>query len=512
MDPAIFGVNPGEHIPGQVLHQYLTQFAERFDVAKRIRFHTVVENIQDGGDSGWILNLATKGKKTKVLAQKVICATGVTNEPFMPKLRGAEDFGAPLFHSKQFKEYADTLDTTKRLAVLGGAKSSWDVAYAYARAGAKVDMIIRESGKGPVWMTPVYVTPFKKALEKLIFVRFLTWLSPCIWGDADGYGFIRRFLHGTFFGRSIVNAFWWILGTDAIALGKFDNHVETKKLKPWSAAFWIGAGLSILNYPTDFLELVRNGTITVHHADIDHLSKNKVHLSTDEVLNVDALVCATGWKHAPPLQFDPPGMAQELGLPYYSTSPSLLSLKADEDIFKRFPRLKNRPNLYPKNKSELGRPAEDPQIPNEPYKLYRFLVPPNPVYIERRNIAFPGTLLCLTPAGCAQIQALWITAFFSGKIPIKASEKDIQWETELWSRFGKWRTPAGSGAKYPDFAFDTLPYLDVLLKDMGLNHMRKNGLFKNLTEPYEPADYRGLVREWQELESSKAKDESKKTS
>ena len=59
----------------------------------------------------------------------------------------------------------------------------------------------------------------------------------------------------------------------------------------------------------------------MHLADILHLSAGTVHLSTDMNLSTDALICATGWKHTPPINFTPPGIEEILGLPHYSSRP-----------------------------------------------------------------------------------------------------------------------------------------------------------------------------------------------
>ncbi|KAJ9637881.1 hypothetical protein H2199_007376 [Coniosporium tulheliwenetii] len=304
-------VKPGEHIPGAVLHQYLTQFAKKFDVYRRIRFNTTVKSVQHEESGGWLLTVISNAEEksaaseSQLLAQKLIVATGLTSEPFMPALAGADSFNGPLFHSKDFLRNADTLKSADSVCVLGGAKSAWDVAYAYASSGVQVNMIIRESGRGPVWMAPPYVTPLKKWLEKLVHTRFLTWFSPCIWGNEDGYGGIRGFLHGTVAGRFMVDSFWKVLGGDVLSLNGYDKHPETAKLKPWYPAFWIGSGLSILNYPTDFFDYVRSGKIRVHIADITSLSDGTVHLSNGESLKTDALICSTGWKHRPPIDFLP---------------------------------------------------------------------------------------------------------------------------------------------------------------------------------------------------------------
>lgn len=191
-------------------------------------------------------------------------------------------------------------------------------------------------------MAPPYVTPLKKWLEKLVRTRFLTWFSPCIWGAADGYSGIRNFLHGSYIGRKIVDTFWYILGNDVITLNGYVKHFELGKLKPWHGVFWIGSGLSILNFRADFFQLVQDGKIQVHVADIAHLSKGTVHLSSSEALPTDALLCATGWKAETTIKGT--GSNEELGLPYYSNDTSTITLEADKEILKQFPRLQYQPN------------------------------------------------------------------------------------------------------------------------------------------------------------------------
>ncbi|RDW71020.1 hypothetical protein BP6252_07583 [Coleophoma cylindrospora] len=494
MDEARFGVRHGQHIPGAVTHRYLTEYAQHFGFFDKIRVSTKVQAAEKT-EKGWKLTVistenesnAQNGSAAKfLLTAKLIVATGLTSEAKLPAFSGSESFGRPLFHSREFLDYAYTMNSAKSATVLGGSKSAWDAAYAYATAGVPVDMIIRKSGRGPVWMAPPYVTPLKKWLEKLVHTRFLTWFSPCIWGSADGYSGIRKWLHGNFLGRKIVDTFWQILGSDVITLNGFDKHPEMQKLKPWQSAFWIGNGLGILNYPTDFFELVREGKIRVHVADITHLSEGTVHLSNGEALVTDVLLCATGWKAGTPIKFI--GASNEqLGLPYYSDATSKATEMADQEIFKQFPRLQNQP--------DINEPTANPSTPNQPFRLYRFMVPPS--MIDDKSLAFAGMITTISTSMCAQAQGLWISAYFDGKLNRLAdSQEELQWETTLHSRFGKWRYPSGHGAMFPDFVFDAMPYLDMLMTDLGLKAHRKPGTLSEIFQPYGPEDYKGLVREW----------------
>lgn len=520
MDEKLFDVKRGEHIPGPTLHDYLCRFAERFDIYTRIRFNCRVDTVERNETGGWIIrpilykqvNDPGERNSIPILTQKLVICTGLTSEPFVPSFTGSGTFNSPIYHAKYLLDHAPIIaKTATNVVILGGSKSAYDAAYAHASAGVTVDWVVRESGHGPAWMSPALVTPLKKRLEGLVGVRFLTWFSPCIWGDEDGFGGVRNFLHNTRIGRSIVEAFWSVLGNDVITLTGYDKHAETKKLKPWIPAFWIGSSLSILNYPTDFFEYVRNGTIKVHVTDINRLSPKTVHLTNGATLHADALICSTGWKHRPSIQFLPEGIDKQLGLPYRSTSPDdPLAQKADHEILQRFPKLATQPVINKHYKPLDG--DGSPESLDRSFQLYRFMVPP--AFIDDRSIAATGMMISIHTASAAQAQALWVTAYFSGHLPhtatVPSSANDprptfdkakVRWEAMLHNRFNKWRYPGGFGKRFPDIVFDAVPYIDMLLRDLGLEHRRKNSWWGELFHPYGPQDYGGLVEEWMAMVS-----------
>ncbi|CAK7226302.1 hypothetical protein SEUCBS140593_006194 [Sporothrix eucalyptigena] len=523
MTTEVYGVKPGEHIPGTVVHRYLADYADKFGVAAHFRGSTKVVSAELIPEGGWTLTLEKEGKTSTLVARKLIVATGLTSEPFLPHIEGQETFGVPLFHGRDFLQHADTLEIPegntdkKTVAVFGGTKSAWDMVYAYASKGIQVEWIIRSTGHGPIWQAPPYVTPLKKWLEKLVMTRMLTWFSPCIWGDADGYTGMRGFYHGSALGRRITDTFWSILGGDVITLNKYAAHPETAKLKPWSEAMFTASSFSILNYETDFFDLVRSGKVHIHLGEISSLSSGgKVHLADGTLLTVSALACATGWKHVPPMKFLPEGIDKQLGLPHVPSEDEPVFSKtavdkADDEILKRFPRLRDQP-VQNKNLTPLltsgGLSSTDsitPSTPLTPYTLYRFVLPPTSEFVRRRDIAFAGVVMNFSIPLMAQLQSLWILALFDGTLPknVVPSADDqeklasLQYTTVLTSRFGKWRYPAGHGNQFPDFVFDALPYLDQLLGDLGLPIYRKGGLLAEATTPYGPEDYKDIVAEWQ---------------
>lgn len=511
MDQEAFGIKPGEHISGEVAHRYLRAFAEHFGISSKIRFRSKVESIEKldtENNDHWLVtylkaNGAKKVEQGEISTPKIIVATGAHSEPFIPNLEGAEDFDSPIFHSKDLAKKGGAITQAKSVVVLGAAKSGYDAAYLAASQGVEVDWIINESGRGPGWIAPPYVTPFKMWLERLVNTRFFTWFSPCSWGDADGFGGIRNFLHKTAIGRWIVDIYWKLLAYDVVSLNGFDKHPETKKLKPWTSPFWVASSFSILNYPTDLYDLVREGKIRVHVADIHHLSPKTVHLVGGHTIKTDVLISCTGWKSSPNMKFLPEGIDKELGFSHKKSYDSDLVLSADATILTRFPRLHRRPEI--KEPYHEDPKPYTPREVHEPFRLYRHMVPP--ALIKDRSIGFVGLATNFSVCVCSQIQALWLTAYLDGKLPLNTSsptfEEDVRWSTIFHSQFGKWRYPFGS-RHHPDFVFDVVPYLDWLLGDLGLKSHRKMGWWSETFEPYGAEDYRGLIEEFQAMYTKKS--------
>ncbi|KAK7744842.1 hypothetical protein SLS62_010004 [Diatrype stigma] len=533
MDSATFGVKTDEHIPGEVIYTYLQAYAEKFGIARLIRLQSkvIVAEHQDTDEGGWILTVARPDQyRTKLYARRLIVASGLTSEAFLPHFAGQETFGGRIFHGKHFLQNSDTLKTANSVTIFGGTKFAWDAVYSYATAGVKVNWgplafasltdEIAASGHGPTWISPSYVTPFKRWIEQLANTRFLTWFSPCIWGDADGYSRIRRFYHGTAIGRAIVNTFWKVLGNDVLTLNAYDSHPKTAKVKPWTNAMFTGASFSILNYDTDIFELIKGDLVDVHVGEIDHLSPGKIHLADGTEFASDVLLANTGWKHVPPIRFLPEGIDRELGIPHAlaEDAPAAdlanqreLIDRVDQEILARFPRLKDQP-VWNKNyvpiTEQKGIDSQDevtPCSPLTPYMLYHFILPPSPRFLRPRDTAFVGIVSNFSNTITAHLQGLWISAYFSGLLandaPAAALESDqamqkLRHETALHNRFGRWRYPTDWGHRNPNFIFDAVPYLDLLQRDLGLRIHRKKGRFAEWYDPYGPRDYRDVDEEW----------------
>ncbi|GCB21515.1 phenylacetone monooxygenase [Aspergillus awamori] len=520
MDSATFGVKPGEHIPGHVLHQYLNAYVDHFNLRDMIRLETKVEVVEHVDEDGsWLLTTSPTSssdteKKDTIHTKKLLLATGMTSRPFLPHFPGQETYPHPITHTGTLLPHQATLfQKDKKVVIYGGTKSAWDAVHTAATSGANVTWIIRSTGHGPTWMSPPYVTPLKRWFEKLLTTRLLTWFSPCIWGDADGCSGIRWFLHSTWLGRKIVNAFWAVLTNDLLTLNNYDGHEETKKLKPWISPFWVASGLSILNYETDFYSLIREGKVRVVIDEIVELTEDGgISLGdSGEVVQSEGLICATGWEATPNMEFRPAEIERDLGFPWaedYLATPMVK--RADQEILTRFPKLRESLSVGVNAKEDYRPLAKGaPATAKHPFRLVRFMVPA--AFMKERSVAVLGTPMTVNTPLIAQVQALWVAAFMGDGMGVKARETcpeelkkglltegevdgDVVWEMALHTQFGKYRCPGGFGKRNLDTVFDTLPYIDLLLQDLGLDWRRKGSL--KWLEPYGMEDYKGLVEEW----------------
>jgi cation diffusion facilitator CzcD-associated flavoprotein CzcO len=236
-----FGVQDGEHVPGQVMHEYLAAYAKKWDLPKRISLRTTVktvEKVEDDHGGHWRLTIRSlmphvdDGPAESIITtRKLIVSTGVTNNPHQPSIPGGEQFDAPIIHSTALgREQGQLLENSdvRIVAVLGGGKSAYDAVYLTACAGREVVWLMRRSGRGPAWIFPPHtnIGPFKAwrevretslellsgrtdaPVQKLVTRRIVSFFSPCIWGSVDGFGWVRRILHATWLGKLLSQKFW----------------------------------------------------------------------------------------------------------------------------------------------------------------------------------------------------------------------------------------------------------------------------------------------------------------
>ncbi|GAB7353461.1 hypothetical protein MBLNU459_g3921t1 [Dothideomycetes sp. NU459] len=520
-----FGVEPGNHIPGAVVHNYLREYADNFNIFNLIRFNTKVKSAEKLDDGSWKLevdSLKTEDNPARtysVSTKKLIIATGLTSQPEAVHYKGEENFDAPVINSAALategvRMIEQTSSEDRQITVLGGSKSAYDAVYMFASQGFKVNWVIRQSGYGATWMAPphIQVGPKRVRVEHVPCTRFLSWFSPCLWGSDASW--VRSFLHGTAVGRFVVRKFWNKLGSDILAQSGLNSDPELRKLIPDESCMWYATSLAIINYKESIHDLVTSGRVRVYREDVSHLSSQSIHLASGATIHSPGgLVTATNWQWAPNLELQPANLHAELGIPsdQYSADQKQfwdgLDEQADKVLFARFPAFvgapqpgANTPQMKESTTAEIGA-VKERKTPLEPFRLYRFLAPPGLTTRGDRSVVFVGYVANLLNQVRNEVAGLWAYAYLNDKL--EKNDEDVYWQTSLQTRFCRRRYPFGYGNRFPDFVFEQVPYLDLLLQDLGLPHRRKSNWFKDLFEPYAQDEYRGLAAEWLRMQKEK---------
>ncbi|RMZ87300.1 hypothetical protein DV736_g5479, partial [Chaetothyriales sp. CBS 134916] len=499
-----FGVPDGKQVPAEVMHEYLKQYAQKWDILRRIEFETFVDEITRlDGRVGWNVRVkSANGQSQDWQTRKLVVATGVSHRPHRPQLPDADKFEAPIIHSAEMGKLAGPIlsdPDVKVVALLGGAKSAYDAAHMAATAGKQVEWIVRKSGKGPCWVFPPFETvgPFKIWKEMLPVRRIITCLSPCFW--PDGLGWIRSFFHFTGIGQSITQAFWRNVHAATLHQCQYQGgNKELNVLTPEQSPFWYGTATGVYNYNPDLFDFIRSGQVRVHREDIEALAPHKVLLANGTSLDSDALITATGFSAKPTLKFSPPSLHSDLGVPTTSYSEAqrefwrYLNHKSELTIAATYPRLLMGPFKAPKSTVvQPYNPGIDPELQHTPYRLYRAIAPPGLTVQADRSLVFIGMLGGSIAATIRlELQCLWAYAYLNDKLTINTDH--VFDETALMARYCRYRAPFGHGRFYPDLVFDLLPYFDMLVRDLGLPTWRKSNILTELFSPYRQADYRGI--------------------
>lgn len=517
MDLERYSLEPWQHIPGHTVHQYLFDFAKHFGLVQRMRLQTTIDCCVLGQGGIWTIEYtdasdrAVDGAATQrsgtVLARNLVIATGVASKPSVPKFPGHETFQGHLFHAKELRSHAHLLDAAKQhIVVIGGNKSAWDACYLAAQRAAPdatVHMLLRPSGRGPSWLWRRGPQIGSLNLTYITSTRIFTMFDPSPMHSAW-----KRFFQRSVVGRFVCNLFWRTLdrrvlaaaGHSSTQLGKMSKEQNTGKdvalrsLRPWYSAYWMGNSLSVDNYPTDWYEHLVSGRIVVHHCEIEALlpDTRSVRLSDGQVLDdVDIIVAATGWDIGPNIRFDPPILARDLEITGVRGARMTQEERGRENDQLVSEALKA---IHTEFAGLLNSPKTHRTEARASCRLYRFMIPLHPQSLQLSNLAFAGFSQSIQTALVAQVQALWITAFLEKKL-VKPP-KDLQ-SCQKWAYLHtEYQRLRHLGTPYPDLMIDSIPYIDLLMRDVGLNTGRKGNWWRDFVEPNTSKDYRGLVAEW----------------
>ncbi len=417
--------------PGPIFQHYLEDFVEHFGLRPHIRLSTRVVSVEplEGGKAGWrVTSGASDGSVQTQDFHHLIIATGLySNKPHMPEFPGREDFSGEVMHNSKLKTREPLAG--QRVAVIGFGKSATDAALEASAVAEQVHLVFRQA-HWPVPRNLAGLLPFKWGM--------LSRLTAALIEPHMNAGPAIRSLHGI--GKPLPWVFWRIV--ELLLIVQFRLWTKTangENLIP-KVPVEIGCFDEATMVPRPALyRAFREGRVVPHLAGISRFTEKGLALTSGEKLEVDKVICATGWRNDHDLL--PNGVYDTLG--------------RDEDGF----------------------------------YLYRHIFCP-----DLPNLFFIGRASTFLSVLTYSLQVRWLAELLRGAFalpPRDAMAREID-RMKAWKR--AWMPAnASRGARV---LLHQMSYHDELLRDFGADPWRKRGILaplKELLVPYQPSDYRDIV-------------------
>jgi len=482
------GLTDQGYISGKTIHDYLHSYADHFDLLRRTRFSTWVQNVERTDGTKWKVFVTDPSGGDSIICDKLIIANGPASKPRLPDFALNTTFKNPIIHSRDLGTYIDRLQSpdVKRVLILGAAKSAYDAAYAAMELGKQVDWVIRPTGGGPLTMFPANF--FGINAIAIASTRFYGKFSPSNYVTS---GLWYKLLQRSWLGQQMTKSFWAVTSAMNSYYAGYSNSANSEQLRPRpNNAFWCNGGLGCASLPK-FWELLHSGGARLHSDEIVKMEGTEVLLKSGNRLETDFAILCTGWDDDVSL-FSPEEMA-DLGLPSFSRESAPLSPTdelADARINAAFPLLAEGGEKVDKRKQRA-------------WNLYRRVVPSELVKRGDTSLVFLGQIHTLSTMMLGGVQALWAVEYMRGGVEIPDDETV---DTEV-AEFNAWtrKRYLHSGLKVPYAIYDFMPYIDVMCRDLGISAQRK-GMLRDLVTPYGPRDYKDIIKERKGVVVRKQKD------
>ncbi|KAL2356342.1 hypothetical protein BJ546DRAFT_599721 [Cryomyces antarcticus] len=283
------------YAPGGEILEYWRNVAKKYDVYKRITFHTEVTEARWHDDEGlWVLQLkdVKTGRTWSDSGNVLISATGILNKWDWPEIPSLHDFKGHKVHSASWDHSFDV--TGKKVALIGGGSSGIQLLPELQPKVERCDhymkgrtwIAYREPGKEVPGMNPENLENFKHTKEELESFndpkKYLEF--RCAVEDAlnSGSDFI---VNGT--------------ETQKQARALFDEKMKTrlsKKPEVYEALIpEYPPGCRRLTPGPGYLNAIVEDNVEFISNPIDKITATGIQTTDGKLREVDAIICATGF-------------------------------------------------------------------------------------------------------------------------------------------------------------------------------------------------------------------------
>ncbi len=264
--------------PSDEIREYVEHVVEKYDLAKHIRPHTEIVSATFDEDAA-LWHAQTKDGET-ITARFLIASVAILGTPKLPDIEGMDDFEGAQFHSARWDKSVDL--TGKRIAIIGSAASTIQIAPAVAKTCAEVSIFQRT----PNWIIPRADRAYTK-FEKTMFARLpltqkLTRLAIYLYLDVMFYRVFK--------GQGLINAY----------LTRHANHIRAKKIKDpklrakLTPDYPIGCKRVLLS--DDYYDTINRDNVELVTDGIDRITRAGVKLTNGREIAADVIAYATGFQ------------------------------------------------------------------------------------------------------------------------------------------------------------------------------------------------------------------------
>jgi dimethylaniline monooxygenase (N-oxide forming) len=339
----------------------------------------------------------------------------------MPIFRGQNKFAGPIVHANEIKTHEQL--ENKRVAIVGGGKSGIDLATLAGKYARSCYYIFRRAH----WLIPNDILHGYLPLEYVFTRVFTAMFAPFPYSPHSA---LFYFTHRHF--SSIMKKIFDSMSADIISTYRsdlFDDEIFIPK-----GSFRTGE--NIMRMTEDFIKLKQQGHIIRKLASVDEIiNETTIRLDSGELLEVDLIVCATGF-------------------------------------IEKFAFLSEKLNRALGQKETASTLNEGVDL-----DLYRRIIP-----VGVPNIAFIGLPAAANTWMIFEIQSHWTSDYFLGRIKLPTTEKEMHEEIQTTKNF----VQKLFNRKSYYIQYYWLQPAEIYLQDMGVSLHRTNNWISEYFGIYRP--------------------------
>ncbi|KAH7024782.1 putative monooxygenase [Microdochium trichocladiopsis] len=277
---------------GKEILAYVQSVAQKFDLVKFARLqHTVCHASWDESEGIWNVKIKNDltGEIISDTCQFLINGGGFLNNWRLPQIPGIHSFAGPLLHSANWD--ASIALEGKRVGVIGNGSSGIQLVTAIQPLASHLTTFIRN----PTWISTVYAQEF--ASEGGGNFKYSEEQKKSFQNDSEKYLAYRKAIETEMNGKFEINfkdsefqkmARAYLADQMRKRLG--EGHPLASKLIPDFAV-----GCRRLTPGVGYLEALTSENTTVIQDPIDYITPTGVQLKEGNAVDLDVLVCATGF-------------------------------------------------------------------------------------------------------------------------------------------------------------------------------------------------------------------------